>query len=40
LYFELIILSAIGLWLGGEHLVKWVIAKIKHTLHPSKSTEE
>jgi hypothetical protein len=40
LYFELIILSAIGLWLGGEHIVKWVITKIKHKLHPSKSTEE
>ena len=40
LYFELIILAAIGFWLGGEHLVKWAIAKIKHKLHPSKSTEE
>lgn len=40
LYFELIILSAIGFWLGGEQLVKWVIAKIKHRLHPNKSIEE
>ena len=25
LYFELFVLSAIGFWLGGEQLVKWVI---------------
>lgn len=40
LYFELIILAAIGFWLGGEQLVKWAIAKIKHKLHHSKSIEE
>jgi hypothetical protein len=40
LYFELIILAAIGFWLGGEHLIKWVIAKIKHKLHHNKSFKE
>ncbi|MCX6187088.1 MAG: hypothetical protein NTU43_08850 [Bacteroidetes bacterium] len=39
LYFELIILSVIGFWLGGEYLIKWVISKIKYKLHHPKSHE-
>ncbi len=39
LYFELFVLSAIGFWLGGEQLVKWVISKIKYKLHRPKSHE-